>query len=69
MSEGACSRAYHFFEKMVDPHCCVRDEGGFTLHVQWLVAFHWVGVRVRVRVYNLKTMSTMLSEKRCMTAC
>ena len=44
------SRAYQvpFFEKMVDTHCCVRDEGGFTLH--WLVAFLWVGVRIRVYI-------------------
>ena len=31
--------------------------------VQWLVVeFHWV--RVRVRIYNLKSVATMLSEKR-----
>ena len=53
----ASSRAYHLFDNMVDAHL-VRDEGGFT--VQWLVvAFHWVRVRVRVRVYKtLKSMST-----------
>ena len=42
----ASSGAYHFFDNMVDTHC-VRDEGGFT--VQWLVAFHWVRVRVRAK--------------------
>ena len=42
------SRAYHFFDNVVDAHCCVRDALGFTVH--WLVAFHWVRVRVRVYV-------------------
>ena len=45
----ASIRAYHFFDNMVDAHC-VRVIGGFT--VRWLVvAFHWVWVRVRARVY------------------
>ena len=41
------NRSYHIFKKMVYAHCCVRDEGGFTVH--WLVVVfrHWVGVRVR----------------------
>ena len=43
---------------MVDAQC-VRDEGGFTVH--WLVAFHWV----RIRVYIIYiSMSTILSKKR-----
>ena len=53
------SRAYHFFETMVDAQCCGRDEGGFTLY--WLVAFQWL----RVRVYHsFKSMSTTFSKKR-----
>ena len=54
-----------------DDDRCVRDEGGFTLHCTMvaclLVAFHWVTVRVRVRVsgyLNLTSMSTILSKKR-----
>ena len=42
------SRAYHLFEKMVDAHCA-RDEGGFNVH--WLVAFHWVRVRIYIYTY------------------
>ena len=26
------SRAYHFFDNLVDDTHCVRDEGGFTVH-------------------------------------
>ena len=50
-SHTACkdSRAYHLFDKRADAHCCVGDEGGFSLH--WLVAFHWDRVSVRVGVY------------------
>ena len=52
------SRAYQFFDIMVDSHC-VRDKGGFAL--QWLVAFHWVRAEVWL-FYNFKSMSTMLSK-------
>ena len=47
-------------------HTVVQDEEGFTVH--WLVvAFHWVRIRARVRVYhayNSKSTSTMLSKNR-----
>ena len=55
-------RAYHIFETMVEAHC-VQDEdeeGGFTLH--WSFECH--RVRGWVRVYNLKTTSTIFSKKR-----
>ena len=37
----ASSRAYHFFDNMVDAHC-VRDEGGFTVH--WLLRVIGLGL-------------------------
>ena len=43
----ASSRTYHFFDNMVDAHC-VRDEG---FHRTLVVAFHWVRIRLRVKVY------------------
>ena len=46
---GSSNRAHHFFGNMVDAHCCVPGEGGFTL--QWLVAFDWVRVIGSFKMY------------------
>ena len=56
-------RAYHFLDNMVDAHSsCVRDEGGFTVHVQWLLRF--IGLVLGLGYMNYRLMSTMLSKKR-----
>ena len=46
------SRAYHFFDNMVDVHCA-RDEG-VSPYDTMVGVLHWVRVRVRVTVYIIE---------------